>query len=129
MKFLRLAGVLLILAVCQPAFAQMKESIEVRISTDQKINNDNEQYIANACAEAELLLLQGCFGFQPKKTRPASTGHVQVSSERNFSPSKLDCMTKPCLFAGLKSSTRCSVKPNWNLCSSQNRFLSHQKIG
>lgn len=62
MNFLRLAGVALILAACQPVFAQMKESIDVRISTDQKINNENEQYIASACAEAELLMWQGCFG-------------------------------------------------------------------
>lgn len=80
MKFLRLAGVLLILAVCQPAFAQMKESIEVRISTDQKINNDNEQYIANACAEAELLLLQGCFG---EAAAAFSDQVLRFSAEKN----------------------------------------------
>jgi hypothetical protein len=80
MKFLRLAGVLLILVFCQPVFAQMKESIDVRISTDQKIDIENEQYIASACAEAELLLFQGCFG----EAANAFSGQIlRFSAEKN----------------------------------------------
>lgn len=61
MKFLRLLGMLSTLAVYTPVFGQMKESIDIRISTVQKAEIDNDQLIANACAEAELLLMQGCF--------------------------------------------------------------------
>ena len=61
MKRLRPAAAVFILAVCPPVPAQMKESIDIRISTVQKAEIDNDQLIANACAEAELLLMQGCF--------------------------------------------------------------------
>ena len=61
MKFLRLLGMLSTLAVYTPVFGQMKESIDVRIPADRKAGIADEQYIAYACAEAALLLMQGCF--------------------------------------------------------------------
>ena len=61
MKRLRPAAAIFILAVCLPVRAQMKESIEIRIPIDRKTGIAGEQYIADACAEADLLLLQGCY--------------------------------------------------------------------
>jgi hypothetical protein len=62
MKILQRTVVVFSLAACQPVLAQMKESIDVRIPSAQKSDSDNARYIASACAEAELLLMQGCFG-------------------------------------------------------------------
>lgn len=80
MKFLHLLGVVSALAVYQPVFGQMKESIDIRISTDQKAEIDNDQHIANACAEAELLLMQGCFS---EAASAFSTQIRRFSSEDN----------------------------------------------
>ena len=59
MKRLRPAAAVFILAVCPPVPAQMKESIDIRISTDQKAEIDNDQLIANACAAPETSASSG----------------------------------------------------------------------
>lgn len=80
MNFLRTAGAVLSFAVCQPVVAQMKESIDVRVSSNQIINDESEQHIADACAEAELLMWQGCFG---EAAAAFSDQILRFSAEKN----------------------------------------------
>ena len=62
MSPLRLIAALLLLSAWQPACAQLNESIQIRIPAEPGIAPGNDDSIAAACAEAELLLMQGCYG-------------------------------------------------------------------